>query len=190
MTFIDSGVQKHSINHIHSNTLSNFSIQEERLVFTCECGEVIDCIKTLHSTLFVLNALCDSRFHSFTYAIESKLVSMWIDNFTHIIPIVSKFTPPNNVISIGELAYLISQNFETPFHTPTLFQKLNLTLNEGGEGYPIILFNGLLRIPYGCKFPLLQYYENGMSGLSLRCENCFKFASYNIEGDLQYFKDL
>jgi len=190
VTFIDKGTQEHSIEFTKDIQLDNFCIQEERLMFMCECGNFIDCIETLPYTLFSLNALCDSRFYSFVYVMESKLVSMWIDSFTYIIPIVSKTIFSNTLIPIRELDYFISQNFETPFHTPMLFQELNLMLDKGGEDYPIILFNGLLKVPYGCKFPLLQYYEKGMLGLTLQCKNCFKFISYDIEGNMQYFKNL
>jgi len=190
MTFVNSATQEHSIKFSCSTQLNSFSVQGEHLIFTCECGKSIDCIEMLSETLFPLNALCDSRFHNFVFAMESKLVSQWTDNFIQVIPISSGVLPSNTILSIKELGDFISYNFDIPYYTSMLFQELNLELEKEGEDYPLIFYNGLLKISYGCKFPLLQYYEKGMMGLIYQCKNCFKLVSYDTEGNLQYFKDL
>lgn len=186
MTFIDKGIQERSIEFIKDIQLDNFCIREERLVFICECGGSVDCIETLNYTLFTLNALCDSRFYSFVYAMESKLVSMWTDSFTYIIPTIID----ELIISVGALDNIITNNFNIAFHPDMLFCNLLINLEVDSSDYPIALYDGRTKTTFGIKFPLLQYYEKGMMGLILQCKKCFKFISYDIEGNIQYFKNL
>ncbi len=184
MTFIDKAVQEHSIEFTRNIRLDDFSIQKNHLVFTCECGESADCIGMMYETLFPLNAMCDSRFHSFIYAIESRLVSMWIDNFTCAIPVSFEDT----VIPLKYLDVFISNNFDVSFHSPMLFHELNLTLEVEEGNYPLILYNGFTKVSYGCKLPLVQYYEKGMLGLTYQCKKCLISTSFDSEGNKQQFE--
>ena len=184
MTFIDKAVQEHSIEFTRNTYLEDFSIQKNRLVFTCDCGEPADCIGMLYETLFPLNAMCDFRFHSFVYSIESRLVGMWADNFTNVIPV--RFE--DKVIPLKHLDFFICNNFDMPFHAPLLFQELNLILEVEEGNYPLILYNGLTRVSYGCKLPLAQYYEKGMLGLTYQCKKCLISTSFDIEGNRQHFE--
>ena len=184
MTFIDKAVQEHSIEFTRNIRLNDFSIQKNRLMFTCECGESADCIGMLYETLFPLNALCDSRFHSFVYAMESRLVSLWTDNYTNVIAVSFE----DKIILFEYLDYFICNNFDTPFHSPMLFQKLNLILDIEEGNYPLILYNGLTKTSYGCKLPLVQYYEKGMTGLTYQCKKCLISTSFDCSGVKQQFE--
>lgn len=186
MTFISSSTQEHSIDFIRNIRLDNFGVQEGCLVFICECGNCIDCIEILSETLFSLNALCDSRFYDFVFSIESKLVSQWRDTSSAVVPIIID----EPIISIGALDNIFMNNFNIAFHPDMLFCELLINLEIDDSGYPIVLYDGRTKTAYGIKFPLLQYYLKGMKGLTVQCKNCFKFASYDIKGNLRYFKDL
>ena len=181
MSFVNKAKQEHSIEFTRNIYLDSFSIQNKRLVFTCECGETADCIGMIYETLFPLNALCDSRFHSFVYAIESRLVSMWTDNFTNVIPILLE----DSIISFKFLGDIISDNFITSYFSSHLFQELNLKLDLDSEDCPLVLYNGLTKTSYSCKFPLASYYEKGMKGLTYQCKKCLVSTNFDSAGNQQ-----
>jgi len=185
MSFVSKVTRIHSIGFTCDFHLEDFSVKNDRLIYTCECGQVTDCATSLHETLFYLNALCDSRFHNFVYILESKLVGLWDDEFFHIMPITSF---DNLTVSLEDLDRLISTNFEVPFHPSLLFQKLTVDFEESNEVYPLIFQDRLLHKQYGCKFPFVQFYERGMRALTYQCKKCLRTINYTNDGKKQFFE--